>query len=547
MTHTILKIEPKEVWHIVLVLIGTLFTDTIAYAQAMPLEAMLERINSPYDEQNLLVSPDGNTLYFTRSNHPENMGGSKDMGDVWYAQLDDSGRWSEPSILKGEINDQRWNGIIGFASDGNTMYLHQQYPNRGGNKGISVSRKTNGGWSKPKNLDIPYFSNKSKLQSANMSKDRTRIVFSLESFGSHGGEDLYMSELKSNGKWSEPRNLGSSINTPYQELTPFLGDDDRTLYFSTNGRGGFGSYDVFVTHRLDDTWRNWSKPENLGASINSQGRELYFRLDDDLQVATYATTQNSDGYGDFKLINYKAPEVDELPTVSEPQIEDVTEAPVLEEEHGPVERVAEEKEEKVSYLIQGIVKNAGTKNNLAAIVKVSDHQGRDWEIETNNGHYSIKMPQDGHYTLKVLAPGYVSLMEKVELSPVAGTLTKDFELHLIDIGKSINLNHVRFAQGTVDILADSYPQLDGFIRTMSDNPSLEVELGGHTDNRGSSKLNFELSRKRADKIKEYLVEKGINGKRISTKGYGGSKPIANNNNPETRKLNRRVEFTVTKK
>ena len=194
-------------------------------------------LNSPYHEQLPVLSPYGSTFYFVRSNHPENIGGEKDKGDIWFSQLDESGKWGTPFNLGKPLNNTEWNGIIGFSKDGNTMYLYNHYSTSGRPKsqGISRSVKTENGWTYPTPLDIEYFMTKSDLYGVSFSDNGKIMVLSLESYGSHGAEDIYVSFLQPTGRWSQPRNIGPDINTDKQELTPYLMPDNETLLFSSNG------------------------------------------------------------------------------------------------------------------------------------------------------------------------------------------------------------------------------------------------------------------------------------------------------------------------
>ena len=201
------------------------------------------------------------------------------------------------------INDKAFNAVAGFSADGSEMFLLGHYGSQGNlarTQGISVSKNTGNGWSRPENISIPYFQNKSGVLTGYILPDQSVFVFAAETYGTRGVEDIYVSVKGSNGSWSEPKNLGSIINTQFQELTPFLSRDGKTLYFSSNGRKGMGSFDIYSSVRLDDTWTNWSTPVNMGSGFNSEGRELYFHSYD-AGFSTYASTKNSDGYGDIKV------------------------------------------------------------------------------------------------------------------------------------------------------------------------------------------------------------------------------------------------------
>jgi hypothetical protein len=180
---------------------------------------------------------------FTIANHPQNTGGMRDQGDIWVSVLAENNQWSAPVHAGSEINDNAFNAVAGFSSDGSQMFLLSHYGS-GGNpartQGISMSKNTGNGWSKPENISIPYFQNKSGVLSGHILSDQSCFCFLRGTYGTRGVEDIYVSVKTGSGTWSEPKNLGGSINTQFQEITPFLSSDGRTLYFSSNGRKEWG-------------------------------------------------------------------------------------------------------------------------------------------------------------------------------------------------------------------------------------------------------------------------------------------------------------------
>ena len=251
-----------------LLFIFFLFVSTLLQAQNIPETS--PSVNSTYDEQNPVLSPDGSTLYFTVGNHPLNIGGKKDPGDIWFSRREASA-WSAPVHRGPLLNARAYNAVAGVSASGEQMFLHGHYSlsqTPAKSQGISVSKNSDAGCTRPENISIPYFLNKSSTLSGSLSADNSIFVFSAESYGSQGVDDIYVA-LKQNGKWTEPKNLGRLINTPLQELSPSLSDDKQTLFFSSNGRQGHGSFDIYSTTRLDDTWTNWSAPVNLGPGFNS--------------------------------------------------------------------------------------------------------------------------------------------------------------------------------------------------------------------------------------------------------------------------------------
>jgi len=501
--------------------------------------ALGQNINTPYDEQAPVLSPDGARLYFTRAKHPSNQGGTKDPGDIWIAEKDSAGNWSVPFNPGLDFNYRQYNAVIGFADNGNTLYLAGHYlpgNKRAKTKGISVSYFNNGKWTFPQPVDIAYYSNYSDHQSGCLSYDGNIMLHSMETYGTRGAEDLYVSFRKTDGTWTDVKNLGSEINTQYQEKTPFLSADNKTLIFSSNGMGGYGSMDLFITKRLDDSWDNWSKPVNLGQPINTNGREMFYFVVPGSDEVIFCSTQNSDGYGDIKY--YKL-----LP-------EDVI-VPVEETIIAEDEAVQESIKERDALVLQGKVFSAETNEPLTANIKVLNLENVEMvskDTEAGSGEFMIEIDSEQDFLVRVDAKGFMNIEENVTLSDFEQSLIlKNYYLEPLEVGKVFKLNNVLFHRATANLVDSAFIELDIVSRMMADNPEISIELSGHTDNVGNAKKNVILSQERVDVVKQYLVEQGIDENRIEGKGYGGSQPIASNRAEETRRLNRRVEFKIIEK
>ena len=511
-------------------------------------------INTKYNELDPVISPDGKKMYFTRSKHPENIGGKKDPGDIWVADLE-AAQEQEATNLGAPVNTDEMNAVIGFSNDGQIMYLHTQNKRKEG--GISFSRKTASGWSEPQPMPVEFFHNKSDLQSMSISNDGRTIIMSIESYSTYGAEDLYVSFLQNNGTWSEPRNLGPTVNTRFQETTPRLADDNVTLFFSSNGHEGYGGRDIFVTERLDDSWRNWSEPKNLGRKVNTKGVELSYFIPQSGDFAYLVSTQNSDGYGDLKRVPIRPadrpngtvesqgfaqgplPEPDTVLIISQEPVKNETLEMINEIVKNP------------AVTIEGSVLNSKTKNPVFAKINIfgGDSQLVN-SVATNvsTGNFSLNIPSDSLLILEVKAEGYIGHEMTIQVTAgEEGQLDTDFELIPLEVGVTVQLPNVLFERSTTNLLSASFEELDRVVELLNDYPDMEIELSGHTDNQGSAKLNLELSEDRVDTVILYLVGNGIARNRLSGKGYGGTKPIASNRSEATRKLNRRVEFTIVKK
>jgi outer membrane protein OmpA-like peptidoglycan-associated protein len=514
-----------------------LFVTFLTNAQGLTTNSF-ELSNTPYDELNPVISPDGRSQYITIANHPQNTGGKRDPGDIWISVLTEDNKWSAPVHAGSMVNDQGYNAVAGFSPDGRQMFLLSHYGTSGNasrTQGISVSRSSANGWSKPENIIIPYFQNKSGVLSGYIVPDQSVFVFSAETYGTRGVEDIYICTKNANGTWSEPKNLGGTINTRFQELSPSLSDDGKTLYFSSNGGRGSGSFDIYSSTRLDDGWMNWSAPENLGTQINSEGRELYYRPYESLGFALYTSTKNSDGYGDVKIFVKGEPIVKKDTIVTPPDT--VTKIVEVQREPDADKRVK----------VYGKVTNAKTGESIAANILFTSPSVTESSRTTTESGFNVLVPSTEEYTVKIEATGYISALEKLDIQTYEmNELEMNFKLQPLEVGATVNLRDVLFEQGKTVLLSQSYPELDLVVAFLKSNPKVKIELSGHTDNRGIPGQNLKLSQARVEKVKDYLVSKGISKNRITGKGYGGSKPIASNDTEETRLLNRRVEFTILK-
>jgi outer membrane protein OmpA-like peptidoglycan-associated protein len=480
-------------------------------------------INSTSDELNLVISPDGNQIFFTRKNHIENVGGQTDKGDIWVSEKNKKGEWTPAYNLK-SVNNKSNNRIIGFMDAGRAMLVHAE-------KGFGFSYNLDGKWLPPTPFKIPYFKSMSKELSGSISADGRYLLFGMESFGSYGVEDIYVCRLKTDGSWTSPKSLGAVVNTPNQEITPFLAADNKTLFYASNGMGGEGSFDIFMSTRLDDTWQNWSKPKNLGNKVNTPGWERSFVFASNDEFAYLVSTQNSDGYGDLKKVKI-------IPNISPEIIKEDT------------VKVIDVTEEKKIITISGNVNDSRTKSIIigAKIVVITEPSNVQQETLTNSkGEFTLSIEEGNGYDVKVSAYKYMSAESVVTDAELLQKEKQSFQLEPIIEGNTITLNHVLFERGKATLIQGSENELDLVVEMMKYNPSITIFLAGHTDNQGKSSLNLVLSEDRVKTVSRYLISKGVSKKRISGKGYGGLKPIASNAGLETRKLNRRVEFTVHEK
>ena len=303
-------------------------------------------------------------------------------------------------------------------------------------------------------------------------------------------------------------------------MTPYLAADGVTLYFSSNRPGGLGDNDIWMTKRLDKTWTKWSDPVNLGAPINTPDWDAFFTLDAGGEYA-YMTSSADGGYGQSDIVRIKLLE---------------------KEKPDPV------------VLVSGNVYNKKTNEPLSAnLVYETLPEGTmagDGISDPRDGAFKIVLPYDKNYTIRATADKFFAQSENLNLDSLvqAGYLEihKDLYLVPIEIGQVVRLNNVFFDFDKWDLRPESFLELNRVVKLLEENPNIVIEMSAHTDSYGSDDYNIRLSDNRARSVMEYILSKGLTPSRISSKGYGETKPVAPNDTPENRQLNRRVEFTIVK-
>lgn len=480
-------------------------------------------INTQYDEFAPIVSPDGKKLYFARLGDPRNIGGENGDIDIYYSEKDSKGNWTMAKNIGQPLNNKDHNVVVSAAADGNVLLLGNTYTASGNAKGegASISNKTKEGWGKPENLKILDYNNSNEHVAFFLANNEKALLMALEDKDqSFGEQDLYVSFLQKEGTWSPPMNLGSTINTVNGETNMFLAPDNVTLYFTSNGFNGYGGYDIYVSRRLDDSWQRWTTPLNLGPLVNTPEDEYSFVITADGKFAFGYKYMNEEQKHDLYIIG--------LPVTAKIRPEAVV-------------------------MVSGKVLHSDTKQPLGAkIIYETLPDGKEVGIAHSNpedGSYEIILPKGKKYGFMASAQGYVAISENIEVPDKSEYMEMERDLFLvpIEVGKTVKLNNIFFQKNLPDLIDDSYPELDKIVQFLIDNPNVVIRLEGHTDNLGSPAKMMELSEKRVEAVRDYLVTKNIDPKRLQFKAYGGSKPVASNASEETRKLNRRVEFVILQK
>jgi outer membrane protein OmpA-like peptidoglycan-associated protein len=479
-----------------------------------------ETVNSVYNELKPLVTPDGKTLLFSRQYHPGNTGGVTDPEDIWFSQWDEEkGEWMEAVNMGGPLNTKGPNYISSITPDGNTVIitLGNRYTKNGKMKaGVSVSTRTSEGWSQPVPFEIVNEINTHEKSNYYLANNREVLLMSVEGDPTYGSRDLYVSFLMDDGRWSEPLNLGLNINTALEEASPFLAADDKTLYFSSNGYTGYGKHDIYVSRRLDNTWTNWSEPENLGPQINSEEDDAFFNIPPTGEYGYFSRNFSENNSDIFRF---------ELP-----------------KEHQPDAVVT----------VRGVVYNTKTRRPIQArIFYESLPDGKEIgtiESDPLTGEYQIILPSGQLYGYLAEAEGFVAINANINLvdNKVYGELLKDLFLVPIEKGAVVTLNNIFFDFDKYELKEESFPELNRVAEMMQKNGDVKISIEGHTDNIGTQQYNITLSERRAKAVVTYLVKAGIDQNRLQSKGWGKSKPIASNDDEiGGRELNRRVEFIIS--
>ncbi|MBS1756893.1 MAG: OmpA family protein [Bacteroidetes bacterium] len=490
-------------------------------------------INTSLPEMRPTISADGNLLFFIRQNDPKNVQYQTvpNSQDIWYSTRDTAGNWAKARHLSARVNASQYNAVYWISPDMNTMLLKGAFT-QGQYLGTGLSmihRMEDGSWSDAEMLKIIDFNKYTSVTAqigASMGHDGRTLLFYMSNKKEDYNNQLYVSFLQKNDVWTAPKSLGKKINLPdYNQMSPFIAADGVTLYFSSDRPGGLGEMDIWMAKRLDETWTKWSDPVNLGAPINTEGSEAFFTLDAGGEYAYLSSSNGALGASDIvrvKLLEKEKPN------------------PVM--------------------LVSGNVYNAKTKEPLsAALVYQTLPDGTVAGNGISNpadGAFKIVLPYNKNYSILASADKFFSISENLNLDSLTKIgykeIHKDLYLVPIEVGQVFRLNNVFFDFDKYNLRAESFVELNRVVKFLNDYPNIEIEMSAHTDSKGADDYNMTLSENRAKSVMDYILSKGIAVSRITSHGYGKTKPVAPNtnadgsDNPEGRQLNRRVEFTILK-
>ena len=467
-------------------------------------------INTPDDETMPSLTIDGKFLYFTR-----HYGSGRMQDEDIYMSMHTSSGWQQASSIGSNINTEQYvEGAQNISASGKYLFFTSaERPDGVGRADIYMARKVGDEWERANDIGGPINTPGYETQPC-ISADGRQLYYSGIRADGYGGTDIWVSNLNPDGTWGKPQNLGPNVNSEYDDMRPFIHPDGQTLYFSSRGHDGMGNFDIFMSRKQPDG--TWGKAVNLGYPINTAGDELGLYVTADGATA-YFSSDRPEGKGQGDIYSF------ELPEQFRPNY--------------------------TSY-VKGSVYDLESKHTIQASVEVYDLvSGKLYTTlwgDKINGNFLSALPTDRDYAVEVIKDGYLPYSANIALKGVKSIVPFDVEIPLrkIRIGENVVLNNIFFETDKYELKNESAFELGEIIKMLDKNPSMKIEIGGHTDNTGAADLNQKLSESRAKSVYDYLVKMGVSAERLTFKGYAATKPIADNNTPEGKAKNRRTEFIV---
>lgn len=483
------------------------------------IESLGNNLNSPYADYAPVISADQNTIFFTTT-RIETKGEIKDDGgnfmeDIYMSKKVNS-VWSPAKSIGVPINTDKHEASVGISSDGQTILIYKDDEGDGNIYSTSLEGTT---WSVPvklnENINSKYWE-----PSAAISTDGSKLYFTSDKPGGFGGSDLYVSNRKPNGEWGKSENMGSAINTIYDEDAPFIHPDGVTFAFSSTGHNTMGGFDVFTS--IISPGGVWSTPINVGHPINTTDDDIYYVLSPDNKTA-YFTSFREGGIGEKD--NYTATFIDRKPT------------PLT--------------------LIKGnvIMESGAVAKNIEIIITDNETETMLGSYRANSatGEFIFILVPGKNYNITYQSPGHLFYSENIEI-PIKSNYYEIFKPVTLDpiiVGSKIILNNIFFDFDKATLRHVSNVEIKNLTMLLRANPNMKVEIAGHTDSKGDDIYNQKLSEERAQAVVNKLVAAGISADQMIAKGYGKTMPFATNkktdgtDNPYGRQLNRRVEMKIT--
>jgi len=478
-------------------------------------EKLPTEINTLNEESLPLIDESNNLLYFTRTIKKDSIKGNFDQ-DIWFSDIAENEKFSPAQNLT-RLNNEFNNSIFSITNNGTRLYLlHTINGKKGIEKGIAISNKSGGNWSAPTKVNIPNLSQEGEFYGMYINNDETLIILSASGVNSIGQEDLFVSTFDGIN-WTSPINLGNKINSTGFEISPFMLGD--TLFFSSNGHGGYGDADILYSIK-GEAWTDWSEPTNLGNKINSKKFDAYFHYSD--KKVFWSSNRDTTIYSSIYSANYEY--LDSL---------------TVDEEHKNV-TVYNGSDGEIT------LKTKGGKGPFTYNWSNGSTDSNIYNIPSGNYTVTVSDISGQSQTLNVTIT-----QPDMPLAVVVDTLKKGD-----DLGKILNLKPIYFNLNKHELRADAFEELDKIVKVMNDYPKMKIEVGSHTDCRGSKQYNSSLSTNRAKSTVKYIQKQITNPSRLTGKGYGESKlindcpcegKIVSSCSDEEHQDNRRSEFIIISK
>ncbi|MEJ2003830.1 MAG: OmpA family protein [Cyclobacteriaceae bacterium] len=458
-----------------------------------------------------VVTVDGRSIIFTRRN---GITMAYDE-DLVIARKNEDGSWQSPESLSPNINSSFNEGTCTISADGRRLIFTSCLGRKGyGSCDLFITEKIGNEWSEPRNLGNMVNGPEWDSQPA-LSPDGRTLFFVSNRQGGVGNRDIWMSTLNSDDQWTKAVNLGSGVNTAAEDVSPFIHPNNRTLYFASNGRTGFGGYDIYYTERGPE---GWSEPENFGAPVNTGEDQVSLFITADGQKGYYSLEDQSDPEVKSVIYEFDIPESLQVTSKASYVFGQVTDAETGEVIEADIELYDLETDEQV-----GLVRS-----------------------DPLTGEYLIVLAEGNDYALYVSQKNYLfkSLSFTYERDEKLEPVRKDISLIPIREGSKTVLNNIFFETDKYELREKSRTELNKVVRFMNNNPDVRIEISGHTDDIGADEYNLSLSEKRAQSVFEYLTQNGVSSNRLTFRGYGESQPAVPNDSDENRRQNRRIEFKI---
>lgn len=498
-------------------------------------------INGLFDDYRAVTTKNDSLLYFTTRRVRDKIDyaiDGKQRESIYMANRKGDNEYSQAEISEKWLRNIE--SLQAISKDGKYMIV---YSSKGGGDfyEMKMNKKNNAKWSKPKPMKT--VNSPAHETSASLSFTGDTLYFCSDRKSTFGEHDIYVSIKNKNGKWQKPRNMGDVINTPYDEISVSVDQQGKYLYFSSKGHQGMGGFDIFKVNIENGV----SQPENVGFPLNSAADDVYFTLSEDGKTGNLSSNRIS-GMGGYDIYNITLLGERKM-FITSTESKFLANVSVL--SRYDVKTVDVEEEKKT--IVLGVVLDAKTKEPLFASIELSDIEQNQllatFTSDSLTGKYTLSLPLGVNYGASVKKEGYLYHSENfnIPLNEEAQTINQVIFLNKIEVNQVIVLKNIFFDVNKTTLKPESATEIDNAYKLLVENPTIEIELSGHTDNTGSAATNRRLSEGRAQAVVNALKEKGIDASRMKAVGYGPDKPIASNKTEAGRAENRRTEFKVIKK